>query len=84
MQVMMRMMLALSVMMRCRPLNELPFVICDKKGGVVLGLRVVLSLGGGQYRTFFIRGLYIDFEGGSEVYMYFSFLLYISLFTSVL
>ena len=30
MPVMMRMMLALLVMMRCRPLSDLPFVICDK------------------------------------------------------
>ena len=35
-----------SAMKRWRPLSDLPFVICDKKGGVVLVLRVVLYLGG--------------------------------------
>ena len=37
-------------------------------------MRVVLYLGGEQYRAFFVRGVSIHFEGYSEDFMYFSFL----------
>ena len=51
------------------------------KGGVVLGLRIVLYLEGELVYDFFLLwGVFIPFEGCSEVYVYFSFLsLYISL-----
>ena len=69
--VLMRMMLALPVMMRCRPLGDLPFVIRDKKGEKFwdkssLVHRERISIG-----YFLLGGVFIHFEGCNEVYMYF-------------
>ena len=67
-------MLALLVMTRWWPPNDLPFVIRDKKGRVVLVESSFVFRGRVSIWHFLIGGVFILFEGCSEVYMYFSFL----------
>ena len=67
MTMMLMEMLALS--MRCL-LDTLPFVTGDKKGGVVLDMRVVTLRGRVSFWIILLGGVLFLFEGCSEDIMY--------------
>ena len=72
------MMEMLALPMRCL-LDTVPFVTRDKKGGVVLDMRVVTLRGRVSFGDHFVRGgvviYFYFFEGCSEdiMYLFFSF-----------
>ena len=65
----------LALLMRCL-LDTLPFITRDKKGGVVLDMKVVTLRGRVSFWIIMLGGVFFLFEGCSEdaMYRFFSFL----------